>query len=87
MIITILRRYDMNGAWTHDEEARIGLVTREELKFSMYRIHQVINVNDMAAELSQLREANEYLELECEDLTEKNRLLTLRTQNDGKESD
>jgi len=69
MVITIIKRYDINGAWTHDAEAKIGSYTPVEN--SMWKIDEVIDVDEM-------KEYSMSLEEECENLTEQNRLLTLR---------
>ena len=69
MIITILKRYDINGAWTHDIEAKIGNYKSKEN--SMWKVYKIIDLKEMEENI-------EYLELECEDLTEKNRLLIIR---------
>ena len=40
--ITILKRYDVNGAFTHDFDFRIGIVKTE--KNSMYKLHGVFKL-------------------------------------------
>ena len=69
--ITILRRYDMNGAWTHDEEIRLGEVQVIGAN-SMWRPYQVIDLYDLL-ELKRLTAEiestyNLYSVLENEDL-------------------
>lgn len=69
MVITIIKRYDINGSWTHDVEAKLGEFTPEPN--SMWRVDEILDIKEM-------RDYAESLEAECEDLSEKNRLLELR---------
>lgn len=71
MIITILKRYDVNGAFTHDFDAKISNEIFKTDINSMWRISESFDIKEM-------KETIEFLELKCEDLTEQNRLLTIR---------
>lgn len=44
MIISVFKRYDDNGAWTHDFAFEIGLVKPDEK--SMFRFDHALRVNE-----------------------------------------
>lgn len=71
MIVTFVKRYDENGEWTHDMEVRMGVITPDDLRNSQWQVHEYIDIKE-------LKESNETLEEECENLTEENRMLKLR---------
>jgi hypothetical protein len=73
-VVTILKRYDVNGAWTHD--IKLGKFTPPET--SMWKVYKCVNVLDLINELEGLESYLKSTEEECEDLTEQNRLLTIR---------
>lgn len=78
MVITILRRYDSNGSWTHDEDVKCQDEAYSPPEHSMWKVHDVIDID----EIKDIKETNQALEMEVEDLTEQNRLLTIRIQNE-----
>ena len=41
---TVIRRYDTNGAWTHDEEVKEGLF--KPLPNSMWRVYKILEEID-----------------------------------------
>lgn len=56
--VTILRRYDINGAWTHDEAIMLGDYTPPEN--SMWKVHRTVNVYNLLEENRKLHsELNE----------------------------
>lgn len=69
MLITIFKRYDINGASTGDIRAEYGKGDSDPN--SMWQIYTIIDMTEIEESLTSLEE-------ECEDLTEQNRLLTLR---------
>jgi hypothetical protein len=69
MKISVLYRYDINGAWTHDIDIKMG--EHESDPNSMWRVVEIIDPDE-------LRQTIHSLEEECENLTEQNRLLTNR---------
>ena len=46
--ITVLRRYDANGAWTHDEDIILGDYTPHET--SMWKVHLQFNIYELFEE-------------------------------------
>jgi len=44
MKATILKRYDINGAFTHDFDVRIGELKDSDLSNSMWRVHKVFDL-------------------------------------------
>lgn len=71
MVITLLKRYDENGAWTHDMDVRMGVITPDDLRQSQWCVHEYVDIEE-------LKENNMTLEEECENLAEENRMLKLR---------
>ena len=93
MNVKIYKRYDLNGAWTHD--IKIENESHVEPQNTMYKLWLEVDVIGLLDKISELEssikelksiaitlgEDNESLEAELEDLTEQNRLLILRIQN------
>lgn len=73
MIITVLRRYDINGAWAHETTYIVALEPFTPDKDSMYRVHEVID-------LEELRNQIHELEMELEHIIDENRRLLIRIQ-------
>jgi hypothetical protein len=73
MIITVLRRYDINGAWTHEKEYIIALEPFTPDRDSMYRVHEVIDLEELRNQINEL-------EMELEHIIEENRKLIIRIQ-------
>ena len=71
MIVIFLKSYDKNGAWTHDIDVRMGVLTPDDLRNSQWKVHEYIDIKE-------LKESNENLEQQCENLTEENMMLKLR---------
>jgi hypothetical protein len=44
-MITLIRRYDINGAWTHEEEIKIG--DYEPAPNSMWKVYNKFELNDI----------------------------------------
>jgi hypothetical protein len=71
MIVTLVKRYDENGAWTHDMDVMMGVITPDSLRNSQWKVDEYIDIKE-------LKECNETLEEECENLTAENTALKLR---------
>lgn len=61
MVITVLRRYDINGAWTHDQEIKEGI--HQPADNSMWRVHFMGDVSALFDRISQLERENTLLKL------------------------
>ena len=78
MKITILKRYDINGCWTHDIDAKIGSEYFEPHPSSMWQISEKLDIDEMKESLLNL-------EMEIEKLTEENRKMRIRITQLNKE--
>lgn len=81
MILTVLKRIDINGAFTHDVDYKVGKFEYNPEHNSMWVKSEVINISD-------IKEQMQHLEIEVEELTEENRKLLVRIheltkQNNG----
>jgi len=78
MKLTILKRYDINGAWTHDIDAKIDIEYFEPDPRSMWQISEKLDIDEMKESLLNL-------EMEIEQLTEENRKMRVRITQLNKE--
>ena len=67
--ISVLKRYDVNGAWTHDIELKLGIAILSPN--SMWKVVEIIDLQEMREDMRTLEEENE-------NLTEQNRRLVNR---------
>lgn len=66
MIITVLKRYDENGAWTHDIDVRFGVITQDDLRNSQWSVDEYIDLTQIKKNIRDyeklVKEMNEEIE-------------------------
>jgi predicted nucleotidyltransferase len=74
MIVTILKRYNEEGEYTHDMDVKLGVVTPDELRQSQWEVDEYVDLT----ELSQiLKVQNTFIKM-CDRLTKENEELKQR---------